>query len=186
MYLDNHYLRTYSLPRQSKAQPQPVLKERIKIQPLVLTSSLPTPPSSPRRSPSKAKPLDLESLSLNLLHLIHSSTSSLTDIAALIHPECQIEHEFSFRDNLHFYNSRDDFLVHLTQRRTDLARMKLDVRESAVDEGQKKVWVVADVSDGKEQTKTSKEKVVMMTFDAEGKLTKMVAFIRRVSTRGED
>ena len=177
MYTDDALPHTFSLPHLTHT---PNTAKRTHPMMITTSSSLSSSPSSSSHS-SPAPSLDLHALSLSLLNTIYNQ-HNLRLASRSIHPACHVEHELSHFETPSYFNSRDGWLGHLQNKCTRFPGLKLRTKECAVDERQRKVWVVSDVMHGLEEDgeRVRKEKVDMLSWDEEGLLVEVRGWVRRV------
>lgn len=136
-----------------------------------------------------SKAVDLHARAQLLLSLLY--TKSFFDDASspvlqdLIHPDCTFEVEH-FDATTSTITSRDEYLRGWRQKVAALADITSRVRECCVDEGQRKVWVVNEMSCLQGQTRYRKESVDMLTFDSEGRMKRREGWLRMPKRRGDD
>jgi hypothetical protein len=133
--------------------------------------------------------IDLHARALLLLSLLYandfSSDAPTPVLNELIHPSAVFEVEH-FDASTSKINSRDEYLQGWSSKCQSLGDISSRIRECCVDESQRKVWVVNELTVG---GKMRKESVDMLTFDDKGKMVRREGWLRRpkkVGRREED
>lgn len=163
--------------------------------PAYKTRSASSSSTSSETSHRPSSPVDLHSRALHLLDTLYNK-HDLATARPLIHPDVRVSHNDDA--TLH---SRDEYLAHWARRTKRLPDLRAKCRECAVDESQRKVWVVselytepeaAEVDEGTTSKSGAvdgarrKESVDMLWFDEEGRLVGGCDWVRSVRRREDD
>jgi hypothetical protein len=146
-----------------------------------------SPPPYKSRSSSSASTSstsdtpDLQSLALDLLDILYN-THDLSRASTMIHPNVTLTHNDS-PITFGSAGSREAYLEHWRARVQKFGPgLKAHFREAVVDESQRKVWCVGEVTVGKRR----KESVDMLSFDEQGRLVGEEDWVRVIRTRKDD
>ncbi|ETN39358.1 uncharacterized protein HMPREF1541_05581 [Cyphellophora europaea CBS 101466] len=156
--------------------------------------------SSTRSSDPPTTPVDLHSRALHLLDTLYNK-HDLASARPLIHPDVSISHNDDAA-----MASRDEYLAYWARRTKRVPELRAKCRECAVDESQRKVWVVSEIyTEPAEEVATlgvdmpatttakrpgglqrRKESVDMLWFDEAGRLVGGCDWVRSVRRREDD
>jgi hypothetical protein len=142
---------------------------------------------------SNLPPIDLHSTALHLLDTLYNK-HDLTLARTLIHPDVTVSH-----DDATTLHSRDEYLAYWARRTKRVPDLRARCTECAVDEGQRKVWVVSELYMAPHEHEGGpvgervgglkgrrKESVDMLWFDDKGRLVGGCDWVRSVRRREND
>jgi hypothetical protein len=128
-----------------------------------------------------SKSVDLHARAQLLLSLLYTKSfpdeSSSPIFADLIREDCTFEVEH-FDASTSTITSRDEYLRGWSKKVSTLGEITSRVRECVVDESQRKVWVVNELSCMQGERRYRKESVDMLSFDEAGKMQRREGWMR--------
>jgi hypothetical protein len=143
-------------------------------------SSSSTDSSSSSGSQSPIHAVDLHERAISLLDILYNK-HDLRAAAPLIHPNVTTSHN----DDATLHN-RDEFLAYWARRTKKVPGLRAKCRECAVDEAQRKVWVVSELYTKPGEEGRRRESVDMLWFDEEGVLIGESDWVRCVRRRDDE